>query len=63
MRVPIVELSDCILCDVCVEVCPTVFRHNAADYIEVVELDQYPQTEVDEAIKDCPANCIGWSEE
>jgi len=62
MRIPTVELSDCILCDVCAELCPAVFRLNAAGYIEVVELGQYPDSEVDEAIQSCPANCIHWSE-
>lgn len=62
MPIPIVELNDCILCDVCVEVCPSAFCLNAAGYIEVAELDQYPQTEVDETIKSCPTGCIHWSE-
>ena len=62
MRIPVVDLSDCILCDVCVEVCPAVFCLNAAGYIQVVELNPYPETEVDEAIKSCPANCIHLSE-
>jgi ferredoxin len=62
MQVPVVELSDCILCDVCVEICPMVFRHNDADYIEVLELSVYPLSGVDEAIKNCPADCICWAE-
>lgn len=62
MKIPIVELSDCILCDVCVEVCPTVFRRNTAGYIEVIPLDDYPQSAVDDAIKNCPVDCIFWNE-
>jgi len=62
MQVPVVKLSDCILCDVCVEICPAVFRHNDADYIEVLELSVYPVSEVDEAIKNCPTDCICWEE-
>ncbi|MCK4984072.1 MAG: ferredoxin, partial [Desulfobacterales bacterium] len=30
MNVPIVELSECIVCGVCVETCPQVFRLNDA---------------------------------
>jgi len=51
------------LCGVCVEACPAVFRLNAAGYIEVADLSDYPQKDVDEAIKHCPADCIYWQEE
>ena len=60
MRRPVVELSDCIHCEVCVEACPAVFRQNEAGYIEVLDLSDYPASEVDEAIRDCPADCIRW---
>ena len=63
MKRPVVELSDCIHCDVCVEACPTVFRLNQAGYIEVVDLDAYPAEEVDDAIRNCPADCIRWEDE
>lgn len=62
MRNPIIELSDCIRCEVCVEVCPEVFCKNAAGYIEIIPLDRYPEPAVDEAIKNCPAYCIFWDE-
>ena len=61
-RVPVVELDKCILCGVCVEVSPTVFRENDVGYIEVTELFDYPEEEVDEAIKNCPRDCIFWQE-
>ena len=63
MKRPVVELSECIHCDVCVEACPAVFRLNQAGYIEVVDLDAYPGEEVDDAIRNCPADCIRWVEE
>ena len=62
MKIPVVELSDCIVCGVCVEVCPDVFRLNDARYIEVIDRGNYPD-EVDEAIKNCPADCVYWEEE
>ncbi|MFC1814752.1 ferredoxin [Thermodesulfobacteriota bacterium] len=62
MKIPLVELSDCILCGVCVAVCPTVFKFNEAGYIEVVDLLAYPEDEVHGAINDCPADCIFWDE-
>jgi ferredoxin len=63
MKIPVVELSDCRLCSVCVEACPEVFRLNEAGYIEVIDLADYPEKDVNEAIKHCPADCIYWHEE
>ena len=60
MQVPIVELSECIVCGVCVETCPQVFRLNDAGYIEVMELSVYPESDVNDAIKYCPVDCIHW---
>jgi ferredoxin len=62
MRVPVVELSECSLCGVCVEVAPSVFRISDAGYVAVADLPVYPESEVDEAIKNCPEDCIYWEE-
>jgi ferredoxin len=62
MKTPLVELSDCIACGVCAEVSPEVFRLNDAGYIEIIEIDTYPEGEVNEAIKYCPTDCISWIE-
>jgi len=62
MNNPIVDLSDCILCGVCQDVCPEVFRLNDAGYIEVTEMTNYPRSCVEEAIKNCPADCIAWEQ-
>jgi ferredoxin len=62
MKVPVIELGDCILCEVCTGVCPSVFRMNAAGYVEILPLDLYPEEQVDEAIKNCPAQCIFWED-
>ena len=61
MNAPIVELSDCSVCGVCVETCPQVFQLNDAGYIEVIDMDAYPESEVNDAIKYCPVDCIHWS--
>ncbi len=61
MKRPEVELSDCIQCGVCIEVCPEVFVMNEAGFIQVEDLDCYPEEKVAEAIKNCPADCIKWS--
>ena len=63
MKVPVVDLSRCSVCGACIEVCSMVFRLNEAGYIEVIELSSYSETEVNEAIKYCPEDCIYWEEE
>jgi ferredoxin len=62
MRLPIVELSDCIKCGVCVEICSEVFRLNSAGFIDIIELPSYPESDVNDAIKYCPVDCIYWEE-
>ncbi len=60
-RIPVIDLSRCSECQGCVEVAPEVFRYNdETGLMEVVELPEYPQMKIDEAIKDCPEDCISW---
>lgn len=59
---PAVDIGDCNLCEGCISVSPTVFSLNDLGYIEVAEMDCYPEKEVDEAIADCPEDCISWEE-
>ncbi|MBW2645567.1 MAG: ferredoxin [Deltaproteobacteria bacterium] len=60
MKLPVIDLSECVDCDACIEACPAIFRRNAAGYIEVVDLSEYSEEEVAEAIKNCPTDCIKW---
>lgn len=63
MKVPVIDLGICTECEGCMVVCPSVFRRNeAAGYIEVVDMDEYPEEEVNEAIKICPVSCISWED-
>ena len=62
MKTPAIDLSECILCGICVDICPAVFKMNDAGFIEIIQSDTYPEDEVDEAIKNCPADCIHWDE-
>lgn len=56
------ELSECIRCGVCEEVCPEVFHLTDSGYVQVADLAEYPEESVDEAIKNCPADCIYWTQ-
>lgn len=61
VKVPAIDLSECTDCDGCIEICPAVFHRNEVmGYIEVFDLEEYPEEAVQEAIKMCPADCIGW---
>ena len=61
-KIPVVDLSDCTLCGACIEVCPEAFRFNDVGFVEVIELRDYPEDDVNEAIKYCPEDCIYWEE-
>jgi len=60
MKIPVVELSDCITCGICEKVSPLVFHISDLGYVQVADLETYPEEEVNDAIKNCPAKCIAW---
>lgn len=63
-RYPSIDLGRCSYCRGCVEIAPSVFRYNPATALmEVIELVDYPRDLVEEAIKNCPEDCISWVEE
>lgn len=60
-RYPSIDLGLCSDCRGCIEIAPQVFRYNpATGLMEVIELVEYPEDLVDEAIKNCPEDCISW---
>lgn len=60
-RVPVIDLSRCTDCESCLEICPSVFRRNEeTGLIEVIDLAEYPEQEIHEAVATCPADCITW---
>jgi ferredoxin len=62
-RHPVVDMAACTLCEGCLELAPEVFSLNqAGGYIEVAELEAYPEEAVQEAVADCPAEAIAWEE-
>ncbi|MEJ2096081.1 MAG: ferredoxin [Deltaproteobacteria bacterium] len=63
MKKPVVDIGGCSRCEGCIQVCPSVFYMNDMGYIDVAELADYPEAEVDEAIKYCPEDCICWDSE
>ena len=62
-KIPVIDLSECTDCGSCLEICPVVFKkNNELGYIEVIDLPEYPEDEVREAIGLCPVDCIAWEE-
>ena len=60
---PVIDLSRCSDCRGCIEVAPQVFKHNREMGIMVViEVCEYPEDLVNEAIKNCPKDCISWDD-
>ena len=60
VQTPVVDMVGCTDCEACLEACPEVFRKNEAGYIEVIDLYEYPEEGVGEAIRNCCAGCISW---
>lgn len=61
-KTPVIDLSRCVDCDACVELCPGVFVKNEAGYIEVAESGPEAEECIQEAINCCPSDCITWEE-
>jgi len=62
-KVPSIDLGDCRDCGACLEICPAVFvKNDNTGIIEVMDLPDYPEDRVEEAIALCPEDCITWEE-
>lgn len=69
-RVPVVDQECCIGCEVCVQICPEVFRMDDAggdghghghDHKSVVHNPTgAPEAKIEEAMDSCPSACIYW---
>lgn len=55
---PVVDLSECTLCGICTELYPAIFSMNDAGFVEIAERDTYPEDDMLDAVKNCPADCI-----
>lgn len=60
-RIPVIDYGKCTVCESCIEICPSVFKLNDdTGLIEVLDLPVYPDSEIEEAIIICPADCISF---
>jgi ferredoxin len=60
-RIPVIDTDACIACGNCEAVCPEVFRlREDLNYSEVVNPFGAPEDRIQDAIDQCPAQCISW---
>lgn len=63
MKRPVIDLSECVLCDICVEMCPGVFIKNDAGFIEVADSPAgCSEADINDVIMNCRGDCISWDE-
>lgn len=62
-KVPVIDIDACIACGNCEAVCPDVFRLNEdLGHSEVINPLGAPVEQIQDAIDQCPAQCISWQE-
>lgn len=54
--------EDCIWCSACVAICPDVFELNDEWKAFALELPEYEESDVNDAISACPVAAISWKE-
>ncbi len=58
-----IDEGECIGCGACEEICPEVFKLNEeTDKAEVIKPEGSPEELIQEAIDQCPVECIHWEE-
>ena len=62
-RIPFVDQEECTGCGLCEEICPEVFQMNEDNVSEVYDADGASEDKIQEAIDDCPVECIHWEED
>ena len=62
-KIPVIDLGECTECGGCISCCPEIFGYNPETaMMEVIELEEYPEEKILEAMKNCPEKCIRWME-
>ena len=62
-KIPVIDADACIACGNCEAVCPEVFRLNESlGFSEVINPQGAPEERIQDAIDQCPVQCITWEE-
>ena len=60
-KYPVIDTGRCSECLGCAAIAPNLFRFNHdLSFMEIAEHQIYPKDIVNEAIKNCPKDCISW---
>ncbi len=62
-RKPVINRDECTSCGVCAETAPNTFALDDDDLAYVKDPQGDPEDVIQEAIDNCPAECISWEEE
>jgi len=63
-KVPAIDLSECSDCETCLALCPAVFvRNTETGFIEIQDMEEYPEEKIYEVMSFCPQDCISFSED
>jgi ferredoxin len=58
-----IDWDECIGCGNCAELCPEVFHLDEdAAKAEVIKPEGGPEDQIEEAMENCPVECIHWEE-
>ncbi len=60
MRIPVIDLECCVICEVCIDLAPHAFQINDAGFVEIIPLKNYSDQSINEAVNNCPRTCISW---
>ncbi len=60
----VIDQDECEGCETCVELCPEVFAFDEEKEVAyVIKPEGGPEDEIEEAIDNCPVECIYWEED
>jgi ferredoxin len=55
-----INQEECIGCGLCTEIAPEVFRLNDEGVSEIIDPAGAEESKIQEAIDECPVECIQW---
>lgn len=61
-RGPYIDQKECIGCGLCAEIAPNVFALNENGVSEIIDPTGDEESKIQEAINECPAECISWED-
>ena len=61
-KIPYVDQNECTGCELCMEMCPEVFRMNEEGLSEAYNREGAPEEKIQDAIDNCPVECISWKD-